>query len=167
MKRKRCRDKAGKRESRREGEKEPWREEKTGKRNRRWGERKREGENGGGRDRKWGNNKPLTSASVSCPCPNRSALDGVGALKWFLSSCPGWRRNVSASIPTLATLWTDVCGSLFATVSRVGLTTGIQERKQILGCRGGNRYAEGDLLIFGQLILDDSLGIPFLENRKV
>ena len=28
------------------------------------------------------------------------------------------------------------------------------------GCRGGNRYVEGDLLTFGYLMLDDSLGFP-------
>ena len=29
-----------------------------------------------------------------------------------------------------------------------------------LGCRGGNRYVEGDHLTFGFLMLDDSLGYP-------
>ena len=29
-----------------------------------------------------------------------------------------------------------------------------------VGCRGGNRYVEGDLLTFGYLMLDDSLGFP-------
>ena len=30
-------------------------------------------------------------------------------------------------------------------------------------CRGGNRYVEGDLLTFGYLMLDDSLGYPYFR----
>ena len=30
-----------------------------------------------------------------------------------------------------------------------------------VGCRVGNRYVEGDLLVFGELMLDDSLGYPY------
>ena len=29
--------------------------------------------------------------------------------------------------------------------------------KKVVGCRGGNRYVEGDLLTFGYLMLNDSL----------
>ena len=29
-----------------------------------------------------------------------------------------------------------------------------------VGCRGGNRYVEGEPLTFGYLLLDDSLGYP-------
>ena len=30
-----------------------------------------------------------------------------------------------------------------------------------VGCRGGNRYVEGDLLTFGYLMLYDALGYPY------
>ena len=32
-----------------------------------------------------------------------------------------------------------------------------------VGCRGGNRYVEGELLTFGYLVLDDSLGYPYFR----
>ena len=32
-----------------------------------------------------------------------------------------------------------------------------------VGCRGGNRYVEGDLLTFGYLMLDGSLGYPYFR----
>ena len=32
-----------------------------------------------------------------------------------------------------------------------------------VGCRGGNRYVEGDLLTFGYLMLNDSLGDPYFR----
>ena len=36
-----------------------------------------------------------------------------------------------------------------------------------VGCRGGNRYVEGDLLTFGYLMLDDSLGYPYYRLFNV
>ena len=36
-----------------------------------------------------------------------------------------------------------------------------------VGCRGGNRYVEGDLLIVGYLVLDDSLGFPYYRLFNV
>ena len=35
--------------------------------------------------------------------------------------------------------------------------------KKVVGCRGGNRNVEGESLTFGELMLDDSLGIPLLS----
>ena len=35
------------------------------------------------------------------------------------------------------------------------------------GCRGGNRYVEGDLLTFGYLMLDDSLGFHYYRLISV
>ncbi len=36
-----------------------------------------------------------------------------------------------------------------------------------VGCRGGNRYVEGDLLTFGYLMLNDSLGYPYYRLFNV
>ena len=36
-----------------------------------------------------------------------------------------------------------------------------------VGCRGGNRYVEGDLLTFGYLMLDDALGFPYYRLINV
>ena len=37
----------------------------------------------------------------------------------------------------------------------------------LVGCRGGNRYVEGDLLTFGYLMLDDSLGYYYYRLFNV
>ena len=37
----------------------------------------------------------------------------------------------------------------------------------LVGCRGGNRYVEGDLLTFGCLMLDDALGYPYYRLFNV
>ena len=34
-------------------------------------------------------------------------------------------------------------------------------------CRGGNRYVDGDLLTFGYLVLDDSLGVHYYRLFNV
>ena len=36
-----------------------------------------------------------------------------------------------------------------------------------VGCRGGNRYVEGDVLTFGKLMLDDALGYLYYRLFKV
>ena len=36
-----------------------------------------------------------------------------------------------------------------------------------VGCRGGNRYVEGESLTFGYLMLDDSLGYPYYRLFNV
>ena len=46
-------------------------------------------------------------------------------------------------------------------------TTHSGYRTTPVGCRGGNRYVEGDLLTFGYLMLDDSLGYLYFRLFNV
>ena len=39
--------------------------------------------------------------------------------------------------------------------------------KRVVGWRGGNQNVEGDLLTFGYLMLDDSLGYPYFRLFNV
>ena len=36
-----------------------------------------------------------------------------------------------------------------------------------VGCSGGNRYVEGDLLTIGYLMLDDALGYPYYRLTNI
>ena len=52
----------------------------------------------------------------------------------------------------------------------IGLKSAIGENNLIVlvvGCRGGNRYVEGEPFTFGELMSDDSLGSPYYRLFNV